>query len=283
VTFWTYLAQIVNFLIFIAVLHYLLYKPVTRMMKRRREEIESDLAQAEEKRKEAEKLREEAEERERELEDKRDSVLREAREQARHEREEIMQRAEEDARDRLKRFRRVMQQERDDLLDKVIDDLRETIVEVAASVLEDASSDLLDRSIRRVDGLLDGLTEDQVEQAREAVKEDGAVKVRAAGGLDDDQEKRIAELIEKKLSVSDFEVEAERDDSLLAGMEVTIGNLQLEAHWRSRIDEALKERQMTFDKDARGPDKGEQGGPDRDAAADEARNNDARGDEEGRA
>ena len=47
--FWTYVGQILNFLIFIAILHYLLYKPVSRIMKKRRDEMASDLKEAEEK------------------------------------------------------------------------------------------------------------------------------------------------------------------------------------------------------------------------------------------
>lgn len=240
--FWTYVGQILNFLIFVGILHYLLYKPVSRIMKRRRDEMESDLREAEEKREEADGIRRQTEQSARELEDKRESVLREAREQAEREREEMINQAEQTGRDRLRRFRRVMQQERDDLLEKVSDDLRETIVKVAASVLGDASAQLTDRSLERLEKLLDGFSDEEANRARQVLADNGAVHVRAAGGLDGKQEKRLRSLIEERLSVRDFNIESERDDSLVAGIEVTIGHLQLEAHWRSTIDEALQER-----------------------------------------
>ena len=52
--FWTYLAQVVNFIVFVLVLHWLLYKPVLRIMAERREAMEADRLAAEEMRREAE-------------------------------------------------------------------------------------------------------------------------------------------------------------------------------------------------------------------------------------
>lgn len=261
--FWTYVGQILNFLIFIAILHYLLYKPVSRIMKQRRDEMASDLKEAEEKRKEAGQIRLQAEQSARELEDKRDSVLREAREQAEREREDMITQAEQAGRDRLRRFRRVMQQERDDLLESVSDDLSQTIVKVAGSVLADASAQLVDRSLERIEELLDGFSDEEADRARQALAENTAVRVKAAGGLDAKHEKRLRSLIEGRLSVRDFDIKSERDDSLVAGIEVTIGHLQLEAHWRSTIDEALQEREAVgrgADEGSKGTDGAESGG-----------------------
>ena len=57
---WTYVGQIVNFLIFVVVLYYLLYRPVGNIMKARRDKMEEDLHDAEKKRAEAQAARADA-------------------------------------------------------------------------------------------------------------------------------------------------------------------------------------------------------------------------------
>jgi mannose-1-phosphate guanylyltransferase len=49
-TLWTYIFQIINFLVFVAILYYLLYRPVQRMMQKRKDEMEAKLREAEKQR-----------------------------------------------------------------------------------------------------------------------------------------------------------------------------------------------------------------------------------------
>jgi F-type H+-transporting ATPase subunit b len=247
---WTYIAQIVNFLVFVVILYLLLYKPVRRIMQQRRDEMEAERREAETKLQEAEKLRAEAEASAKELEEKRDSILKEAREQAEAQRKELLEQAEQQARDRLQRFRRIMEQERDELLDKISDELRETIVETAGAVLSDTSGAVTDRALERVETLLDGVPDEDVQSARKALDKSGnRVPVRFVGTLTDDQLDRLRTTLRRKLDVKNIELEVTEDPSLLAGLEVTLGHIQLEAHWRGVIDRSLaKERRKPQEK-----------------------------------
>jgi len=241
-TFWTYVGQIINFLIFVGVLYYLLYRPVRRIMQERKDAMEADLREAEEQRAEAERIREEAETKAKELEDKRDGILKEAREHAEEQRKEILDQAEDLARQRFERFRRIMEQERDETLEKIKGDLRDTIRSVAASALHDASQELADRAIRRVAELLDGLSDEDKEKVRTSVAEaENRVSVCSAGPLSPEQTERLAQIVQEKVGAEGLMVDVEEDASLIAGLEVTLGHIQLEAHWRDAIEEALKE------------------------------------------
>ena len=243
-TLWTYIGQIVNFLVFVGILYYLLYKPVRRIMQQRKDEMEADLKAAEQQRAEAEKIRAEAEQQASELDRKREDILKEAREGAEAQRRELLKKAEDQARERLERFRRVMEQERSELLEKIADDLRDTVVEVAGSVLNDVSDKLTGRGIQRLESLLNDMPPEDLEKARRALaKLENAVQVRSAGALDEEQKGRLKTLLVEKLGADEVKLEVEEDASLLAGLEITIGHINLEAHWRGVIDEALRQKE----------------------------------------
>ena len=235
------IGQIVNFIIFVVILHYLLYKPVKRIMQERKDEMERDLREAEERRAEAEKIRLATETRARELEESRDRILQDARDQAEELRQEAIKRAEEQARARLERFRRVMEQERDELLEKVTGELRETIVEISAAVLADSSEQLAERGIKRLETLLSKMSDADTESARQALAESvNRVTVCSAGPLDAAQQERLKQILCAKLGVPDLKIEVEDAPQLLAGLDVTLGHVNLSAHWRAVIDDALK-------------------------------------------
>jgi F-type H+-transporting ATPase subunit b len=240
VSVWTYVGQIINFLIFVVVLYYLLYRPVGNIMKARRDKMEEDLRDAEKKREEAQAAHAHAERLLAELEEKRDRVLAEAKEKAEATRVELIGLAETQARDRLDRFRRIMEQERDDLLSKVTDDLRDTIVRVASSVVGDLSDTLTERGIDRIDELLDGMSADEIASAAKSLAEAGGkVRVRSAAPLDAGAVSKLKEGLAGKLGTSEIEFTIEEDPGLIAGLEVIVGHVDLIAHWRGVIDEAL--------------------------------------------
>jgi len=242
--FWTYLAQIANFLIFVAILYHLLYKPVGRIMKQRKDDMEAERLAAEQKLREAEHIRAETEKQAKELEETREGILKDARDQAEGQRKELLQQAEDQARERLERFRRIMEQERGELLDKIGDDLRHTIVHVAGTVLSDAQCDLADRALERIGALLNDLSPDELDGARNALGAlDNRVSVRCADAMADDQRDRLVKMLTDKLGIDEIELDVEEDPALLAGMTVTLGHLQLEAHWSTVIEEALRREQ----------------------------------------
>lgn len=247
---WTYVGQIVNFLVFVVILRFLLYKPVRRVMQKRKEEMEAELRAAEEKLREAEKIRSEAEKSAKELEEKRDSVLKEAREQAEAHRKELLEQAEEQARGRLARFRRIMEQERSELFDKITDELRDAIVQVSGSVLRDSGSTLADYSLERVEAMLKDVSDEEIEGARKALDGLGhRVTVRSAGELTAKQVARLRKMLRETLRVEEIELQVEEDPSLLAGVEVMLGHLRLEAHWRGVMDESMQEQRKALQKE----------------------------------
>jgi len=87
------------------------------------------------------------------------------------------------------------------------------------------------------------MSDDRIEAARKGLGDiEGRVSVRSAAPLTDAQLDRLRKLLIEKLGDEKIELDVKEDPSLLAGLEVTLGHVQLEAHWRGVIDEALKKQ-----------------------------------------
>ena len=262
---WTWIAQIGNFIVFVVVLYFLLYRPVGRILKERKDAMEADLRKAEKLRAEAEQALAQAQKREQELEAKREGILKEAREQADKHRKEVLKETEDQARARVERFRRVLKQERDDLLEKITGELRTTILHVAGAVVGDDAGRLADRGIERVEALLQDMSSEDLERARNTLDRQGRpARVRSAAPLNEDQQNRLKKILGGKLGIEGIELEVEEDPSLVAGLEVALGHINLSAHWQSVIDDALsaqkdalREKQAPSRNKENGPEKGE--------------------------
>jgi F-type H+-transporting ATPase subunit b len=240
--FWTIILQIVNFLIFLAILHHILYRPVTDMMRRRKEEMESEREEAHELREEARELRDEARKREEELEEKRGAILDEAREEAESTRDEIIGDAREAGRKRLERFRRTMLRERAESLRGLADDLAEAVLAALRRVLEEAAPDPAGHALGRVETMLKEADAAALQEARKHLEEQGEpVRVRSASELGYEQKQRLHKAVADALELDEPDLRWETDPELLAGIELTAGSLQVRADWAHPVREAIRE------------------------------------------
>lgn len=95
------ISQMVNFLLLLVILWIFLYKPIVRLLDRRREKIKTDLEEAERARSQAEGARQQYEKQLEEAKEERRSILAQAREQAEKMREEVLETARAEARELL--------------------------------------------------------------------------------------------------------------------------------------------------------------------------------------
>lgn len=250
---WTLIGQLVNFLIFVAVLYYLLYRPAGSMMRQRREEMEASLEEARKKETEARNLRQDVEAREKKLEEERDSVLQRAREQAEADREKLLDEAEQEARKQMERYRAALQRERRETLEEMVESIGAIATAAARRVLEDCGEGgPNDAAVERVKRLLDDADAEELRRARDQMQgdPDEAVQVRAASPPTDSQRKTLRKALAEALELDDVAISVETDPDLLAGMEVDLGPLQIQAHWRERLREAVEaERQRLGEED----------------------------------
>ncbi len=160
IDWFTLIAQIVNFLILLFLLHRLLFRPVMGIMERREQNINDRMAEADDKRQQAEKKAEEYRLRRSQLEEEREQLLKDAHEEA----EEIKKRAERAAKEEVEQLRRQWEQslerQKDDFLAQLRHDVGRQVCHTSRAVLRNlADSDLeaqiVDRFNRRLGDLDD--------------------------------------------------------------------------------------------------------------------------------
>lgn len=227
IDWFTFAAQIVNFLVLLALLRRFLYQPVLGVMRRRREEIEKRLDEAASARREAEEQSKRLEEEKRDLEEKRNELLEEAREEAQQRRRQLLDEARSEVEEARERWRRDLQREREAVIRALRSGALEQGTTVARRCLEDlASADLeaevVDEFLKR----MDDLPKDERDAMANALQEDGeGLVIRSAHELSEGQRNRLAEKVCLVTGTDDCEVRFETDSDLVLGLE-------LEAHGR---------------------------------------------------
>ncbi|MFP4031023.1 MAG: hypothetical protein ACLFQQ_14220 [Desulfococcaceae bacterium] len=229
----TVIAQIVNFLILMALLKHFLYDRILNAMDAREERIRSRLESAKEREKTAEETLAKYREQQRELEEKREAELEKAREAAEERRNELIDQARKNVDRKRDQWRRALRQDRAALLRDLRNTAGERVFAVCRKVLADlADADLQDQAARR---FLERLKETELESG------EGNILVRTGFDLGTENRERLAEA----LGVSVDELDVETDADLILGIEARIGDRKVAwsaADYLSELETAVRER-----------------------------------------
>ncbi len=236
----TFSAQIVNFLILVALLRWALYGRIIAVIDRRADEVRSRFQEAEEERAEAEERARSLEEERRELDDRREGLMREAKEEADERRRELLDEARSEVEGQRQRWRRAVERERTEFLDALRTRAADATCDAVRRALEElADAELQDVVLRRFaerleDAELDGLEADEA-------------RVATAFEPTDAQKDRIRQAVRDRWEAIDFET----DPELVCGVELRAGGRRIAWSVRdyieqleARVDDLLEERAL---------------------------------------
>jgi F-type H+-transporting ATPase subunit b len=143
IDWFTIIAQIVNFLILVALLKHFLYGRIIKAMDERERKIASRLENAEKKEEQAESEADSYRKKTQELEEKRKEYLSQAREEAETERKALVQKAREEIDQLDTRWREALRQEKDSFLQELGQKVNEQVCHIARKAMKDlANADL---------------------------------------------------------------------------------------------------------------------------------------------
>jgi F-type H+-transporting ATPase subunit b len=239
----TFAAQIVNFLVLVAILRWLLYGPIVRAMKRREQEIADRLQNAEDKRMKAEEKVEQYEQKTREITERREELLNEARRQAHEENERLMHEARDEV-DRLRQqWQKQFERERDDTLTDLQRQTGRTTTEAARRLLTQLADVTLEQQMVAcfVSRLLKLDDEQRKEIAGHLADDDGRVTVRSAFDLPAESRQQLLDVIREQLEF-DADIAFEQSTELVCGLELDAGGYSF--GWN--IEEILQSMQHDF-------------------------------------
>lgn len=244
IDWFTVAAQIVNFLILVAILRLLLYRPVLRAMAERERRIAERLAAAKQQEERARADAEQSARHLKEIDAAREAMLTTARQEAEATRQRLTTEVRSEVDDMKQRWLHALEQNRNDVLDDLAKSVGREAVEIARTALRQlAGADLVERMVDTyLQRLRDALTAD--EALRRGMKEDAeaaTIRVRTSGPLSEAACNRIRMLLSDQLGRIEH-ISFEIDDEIAFGIEVRVGGRAVTL----TLDEYLAETSRRF-------------------------------------
>lgn len=248
INWFTVAAQIVNFLILMALLKYFLYDRIIKAMDEREGKIHSRLQKAEDQQQKAVQEQELYRQKKLELDQKRDEVLSKVEAEADRRREEETQRARKEIDSLRDRWRELLHKEQESF----ISELRRTAAGQVFAISRRALTDLADSDLEEkvIDSFLTRLETMDSAERQEAVssimKEDGVATVRSAGELSATDRRKITAAVHQVLD-EEIKVEYETMPEIILGIELVSRGQKIAwnleyylEHLEERIRESLE-------------------------------------------
>ena len=222
---WTFVFEVLNFLVLAYILQRLLYKPLHDAVDRRRQEIEHATAEALQSRHDAEKQREDLDARLAALAVERQTVLRAARQEADAERERMLAEATHEMERRTVEAREALTREREEMLQTLQQDVVTEAGRLAERLLREVSDEDLDEQlVGRLSDTVRSLPLTERGVLARSWSAAQPVTLEAAHALSPEATKRVRDAVSDVLGRG-IEIEVQRVPELVSGV-----RLRLDGH-----------------------------------------------------
>jgi F-type H+-transporting ATPase subunit b len=222
INWFTYFAQIVNFLILIALLQKFLYKPITRAMTQRKLQIKATIDEANEKRIAAEEELEKYRQQNLKLQEEKQIFLLKVREEAAIEREKLMDKIASEVEISKAKWYQDIAQEQEEFLLNVRRRTLEEIYRVLGLSLRDLAHVELEKQMVNV--FLENLQQEKDKLQR--ISSDTTITVGSAFVLSDEQQNLITQTI-KEYSTKNNQVIFKINSALICGISLTFNGQEI--------------------------------------------------------
>jgi F-type H+-transporting ATPase subunit b len=220
---WTFLFEVLNFLVLAYVLHRLLYRPLQEAIDARRQATTQAQATAEKVRQEAEALQKQLQQERAEQERQRQELIRTSREQAQQDRTRILAEAEETVQRRQEEMRQALAHERADALESLRAEVVQQAIAAAGRILHGATEATLHHQlVARLVANLHELPELERAQLRDEWSAADGALLETAAALDGDGLQQVTAVVEALLGQS-VELTVQPRPELLGGVRLRLG------------------------------------------------------------
>lgn len=243
IDWWTLALQAVNFLVLVWLLQRFLYKPVMRIVERRRQATDKALAEAEEARRKAEAEAAGYREKTAALSGEREKMLHEARTEIEQDRQRMVEHARKEAEQVIEAARQALARERAEALDALRRESTDLAVTLARTLLSEAShGKLAEVFLERLDAQIAAMSDAERQQLRAPAGADGAIEVATAPALAAGRREHWRRRLTERLGRSG-EISFTTDKTLIAGARIAFPSAILEASWAAALEQA-KQRML---------------------------------------
>jgi len=240
INWFTFFAQIINFLILIALLRRFLYGPIARVMADRKQKVKHRLQEADSKMHEAIAEADRYREKHRQLDAQREELLKEARERAQEERKMLLQKLREEVETSQSRWYEAIAAEREAFLDELRRRTTEQVWAIARQVLRDLADARLEEQAIRV--FLDRLqTSDRTALQAAIAEGNGQIAIGCAFELCAERRQAIADYVHRELD-AEATVEFYLLPESICGIHLHAGGRELSwsvGHYLQSLEETI--------------------------------------------
>ena len=243
IDWFTFIAQIVNFLLLVGLLQWFLYGPIVRAMQQRADKVAGRLEDAERKQREADEQVQQYEQKNQEIEMQREELLKEARREAHQQHERLIKQAREAVAERRGEWLHAFDRERQEMLDELRLQIGRLAENAARHMLTElASDDLEQRMLREFVSRLQQLDDQQREEIRAHLQNgESNLYVRSAFDVSKEWRDRLREVIGQNFA-HDEDISFETSADLICGLELDVGGYSF--GWN--VNELLRNIELDF-------------------------------------
>lgn len=240
----TFIAQIVNFLILIGLLQRFLYKPVIKAMDEREEKLASELEQARQTKVEAEELERELENRLNKFEKQKKDLLEDARTQVEDKRKQWLDELRMDIEEIRTQWEEGLETEKKLFLNQLKKQTAEQIIGLLERVLHDLSErNLEQQTVDYFCAKLERLSVSEKERLQHNVQTAGITRATVSSSFEilNKQKHRLTDVL-RQIIEADIEVEFEQTDELGFGLDIRMKGWRMSwnlARYLERLGKAL--------------------------------------------
>ncbi|MCC7337452.1 MAG: F0F1 ATP synthase subunit B [Pirellulaceae bacterium] len=228
IDWFTFVAQIVNFLILVGLLRYFLYGPIVRTMQEREGRVTQKLSDAEAVQADAEQKRKQLEAEMQAIEQQRDSLLEQAVQEADAERQRLVRDARNEVESRRQQWNQAFEREQRDLVSATQRQIQIISLQAAHHTISRLSdTDLQSQICRVLIRQLQSLDESARKEVQMQLEEaQGIVLVRSTKQLGEEDRQLLTSTISQTFQQGS-DVRFKIDESLVCGLEIEAGGYSL--------------------------------------------------------
>lgn len=239
INWFTFIAQIVNFLILVLLLKHFLFNRILNRMDERSQKIKDQLESAKKEKKEANQKKNELNEKYQKLEKQKEDFLEKAKKDVDEQKQKMLENAKQDVDHKYELWLSALENEQQDLLQGFEKKSRQYIFKISDYILANlADSSLQKRIIDCFTDYYHQLPDDQKKSLEKAIQETKKLVVETAIPLDSNFQKQLSDLLPASIQQINFQTNTD----LVAGIRLRVNGYKMD--WN--IQASLQDLNATF-------------------------------------
>jgi F-type H+-transporting ATPase subunit b len=232
---WTFLFQVINFIVLLLILKRLLYKPIREIMEKRKGIVEKTIQEANEAKKEAVELKGKYQEELNKLEEIKTEAMEKMRTEVEVERKELTAKAEKEAEEIIEKEKAIFDTEKRRLETELKDRAIETVSVLALNLLRDVSDEDLHKSIWMK--LFKEIGKIASDIANMKIRDDEiTISIITSYPIQDTELRQFQEMMESRISKK-VNVNTIIDNTLVAGVRIKAYDMVYDFSLSGQIDD----------------------------------------------